>query len=100
MSFSVACQLCLTGCLLSFLSFTSAHTYFSQDCSCEIQGDSDVYGIGIRVGLYLQWLTRFVTTIFEPGRTTPARTASNILILAVFINTFHTVSSESLVALD
>jgi len=30
---------------------------------CQIQGNSDMYGLGIRLGFYLQWFSRIVTDI-------------------------------------
>lgn len=28
--------------------------------SCKVAGDSDIYGLGVRIGLYLQWLLGFI----------------------------------------
>lgn len=86
----------------SFVSQTSAFTHFESDTGskCSIEGDPDVYGIGIRIGLYLQWAAVSVATIFNPSQTRISRTTSNILIISVFINTFRTVSEDNLVALE
>lgn len=85
----------------SFVSQTSAFTHFESDtASCTIAGDPDVYGIGIRIGLYLQWAAVLVATIFNPSQTRVARTTTNILSVSVFINTFRTLSENNLVALE
>lgn len=85
----------------SFVSQTSAFTHFESDeASCTIEGDPDVYGIGIRIGLYLQWAAILVATIFNPSQTRIGRTTCNILILSIFINTFRTLSEHNLVALE
>jgi hypothetical protein len=68
--------------------------------SCQIIGDPDVYGIGIRTGLYLQWFAAMIATIFEPLQSRIARTTSNIIILAALINTFRDIPHSNLVAIE
>ncbi|KAH8771216.1 hypothetical protein F5882DRAFT_465435 [Hyaloscypha sp. PMI_1271] len=43
--------------LLAFFPSAAANTYFTDEPdSCRIIGDVDVYGIGIRLGYYLQYI--------------------------------------------
>jgi len=35
--------------------------------TCGFQGDDNTYGLGIRLGLYLQWLTTSLANNFEPN---------------------------------
>ncbi|KAL8630938.1 hypothetical protein Q9189_003355 [Teloschistes chrysophthalmus] len=78
------------GCLLLVLAtgphITAASTHYLTDpSSCQIVGDTDLYGIGVRVGLYLQWLSLFLALVFaSSNEAIHAFTASNVITLAVF----------------
>ncbi|KAL9578047.1 MAG: hypothetical protein Q9212_005976 [Teloschistes hypoglaucus] len=77
---------CLLLVLATGLRITAASTHYLADLdSCQIVGDTDLYGIGVRVGLYLQWLSLFLALVFaSPNEAIHAFTASNIITLAVF----------------
>lgn len=76
-----------------------AITAFAPD-SCEILGDPDVYGPGIRLGFYLQWAAIVIFLLFSPDEAHYARNAMNITLLAVYINAFRNAMHGSLVFLD
>ncbi|KAI4244382.1 MAG: hypothetical protein LQ352_006836 [Teloschistes flavicans] len=93
------------GCLLlafaTGLRTAAAGTYYLADPnSCQIVGDPDLYGIGVRVGLYLQWLSLFLALVFAPDEAIPALTASNIITLAVFISFLVGINADSLIFVD
>jgi hypothetical protein len=85
--------------LLAILpTLTKAATIQNKDCT--IQGDSDVYGPGIRYGLYFQWAATVLFLFFCPERVNIARSASAILTLAVYINFFRNVRDGNLVSIE
>ncbi|MCJ1453523.1 hypothetical protein MMC28_003870 [Mycoblastus sanguinarius] len=64
----------------------SAYTYYtSEPGSCVIIGDTDLYGIGIRLGLYLQWLAIFLACLLSPPDAISSFIASNVLTSSIFI---------------
>lgn len=52
---------------------------------CSYQGNSDLYGVGVRVGLYAQWVATLLSTVFEPRSEAGLRTTNLIIQFAVFI---------------
>ncbi|KAI4098236.1 MAG: hypothetical protein L6R37_006606, partial [Teloschistes peruensis] len=76
---------------------TAASTHYLADPdSCQIVGDTDLYGIGVRVGLYLQWLSLFLAVVFaSPNEAIHAFTASNIITLAVFTSFLVGINSDA-----
>jgi hypothetical protein len=79
-------------------TLTYAATIQNEDCT--IQGDSDVYGPGIRYGLYMQWLATVLFLFFCPERVNIARSSSAILTLAVYINFFRNVRDGNLISIE
>jgi hypothetical protein len=69
---------------------------------CHLYGDSDIYGIGIRLSLYIQWATMIVAIpIAGEGDFVPVtRMGFNIVALAVLINTYISASSGSFAILE
>ncbi|KAI9751768.1 MAG: hypothetical protein M4579_005899 [Chaenotheca gracillima] len=87
--------------LLFFISPALANTKFSDEPgSCMIIGDPDVYGIGIRLGYYMQWAAVLFATWIAPAQTKTARTASNIITVAVYANTFRGATHGGLIAAE
>ena len=39
----------------------------SSISACHFEGNSDLYGLGIRIGLYTQWVATLITTIADPN---------------------------------
>lgn len=48
-----------------------------------IQGNSDFYGLGIRIGIYLQWVSSWISNFFNPGKATANHDANTIFLIAV-----------------
>lgn len=70
-------------------AIVSATTIYSPDPhSCEIIGDPELYGIGIRIGSYLQWAAIFLAILLVPENAIGAFLAANVLTLAIFISFF------------
>jgi hypothetical protein len=74
--------------------------YTNKPGSCQIEGDADVYGLGIRLGFYLQWAAVMLGTWIAQDQVEMARIASNIVTVAVCTNMFRGVSHGALIAAD
>lgn len=87
--------------LSAFLAPAAATTHFSDEPnSCQIIGNPDIYGIGIRLGFYLQTAAVLLAIWFAPRQTSIARAASNVISIAVLANTFRDSTRGSLVAIE
>jgi hypothetical protein len=53
--------------------------------TCEVLGNSDMYGLGIRIGFYLQWMSSPAAAWIAPGETSSLRTANAFFVSATFI---------------
>jgi hypothetical protein len=71
-----------------------------QDSDCNINGDPDVYGPGIRISFYLQWASMVIFQIVNPNEVEIARTSIAITALAVYINAFRNFHNGSLIAIE
>jgi hypothetical protein len=56
-----------------------------QDCS--ITGNPDFYGLGIRVGIYIQWATSFLANLFLREAIEENLGTNTIFLLALFVAT-------------
>ena len=70
----------------------------SMDCT--IGGNPDLYGVGIRVGLYLQWISTLLSTIFVPGDEDILRVANLLVQSAIFVALLHLSARGDLHAVD
>lgn len=59
----------------------------STSPGCGITGNTDFYGLGIRVGIYLQWLTSLLANRYLHEEIRPNLETNTIFLLAVFIAT-------------
>jgi hypothetical protein len=84
--------------LFTFIHSTVAAT--TQTSDCQIIGDADIYGIGVRLSFYLQWVASLVQLFFCLEASATTRPAAVITVLAVFINTLYNLHSDTLVAVE
>jgi hypothetical protein len=85
---------------LAFLPNLAA-AFTTQTPQCDIIGDPDVYGPGIRYGLYLQWASFLLFLFFCPEKANIGRSATAITTLAVYINFFRNSHNKTdLVSLE
>ena len=69
-------------------------TYFLTRDTCQgLPGNSDLYGLGIRIGIYLQWTSSLLTNTFLPDGAADLLDANSIFLFAVFIATANATSS-------
>jgi hypothetical protein len=59
----------------------------SSPSSCGFTGNSDFYGLGIRIGIYLQWITAFLANHFLREAIDLNLETNTIFLLALFIAT-------------
>ncbi|KAF7511851.1 hypothetical protein GJ744_003084 [Endocarpon pusillum] len=52
--------------------------------SCDWSGNPDLYGPGIRIGLYLQWFATIMTTALLPEKEVSAHSLAMLMHIAVF----------------
>ncbi|KAH7305412.1 hypothetical protein B0I35DRAFT_492721 [Stachybotrys elegans] len=53
--------------------------------TCPFAGNADLYGIGIRIGFYLQWISTLLATIFMPWEEDVLRILNLLIQSAVFL---------------
>lgn len=58
-----------------------------MDPSCAIQGNPDFYGLGIRIGIYLQWITTFLANQFLREAIAMNLETSTVFLIALFVAT-------------
>jgi len=61
---------------------------------CPFEGNSDIYGIGVRIGLYSQWVATLLVTLFSPGDEEAFRILNLIIQSSVFLGIAQQSSSE------
>ena len=54
------------------------------DCN-GFAGNSDLYGLGIRIGIYLQWISSLLTNVLLPTGVSDSLDTNSIFLFAVFI---------------
>ncbi|MCJ1247494.1 hypothetical protein MMC30_004708 [Trapelia coarctata] len=60
-----------------------------------LQGNADFYGLGIRIGIYLQWISSLLTNLYAPNAVSDSLDTNSIFIFAVLVAMFSaTASSE------
>jgi hypothetical protein len=53
--------------------------------TCTIQADADILGLGVRLGLYFQFVANFVVSVARPSEAVDSLSVSNILFSGIFI---------------
>ena len=52
---------------------------------CSFDGNTDMYGLGIRIGFYLQWYAVEIASWFAPSEVNGARLTNSVFIAATFL---------------
>lgn len=50
-----------------------------------LTGDPDLYGLGIRIGIYLQWISSLLTNVLIPSGVSDSLDTNSIFLFAIFI---------------
>jgi hypothetical protein len=74
---------------------TQALTSFSPESQtpCKIIGDPDIYGLGVRLGFYLQYFSVVIALFLNPKAAHNARTNLNVFAAALFIHEFQSANN-------
>ncbi|KAF5717588.1 hypothetical protein FMUND_5681 [Fusarium mundagurra] len=64
--------------------------------TCKFPHNSDLYGIGIRVGLYCQWLTSLASQIYVPAEAPATQATSQLFQTAVLISLVILTATRSI----
>lgn len=92
---------------LSILPNFGLNAELMDDIQCKFQGNSDIYGLGVRLGAYLQWMTLILSeNLYEPAAPASRETNSTFQVammagLLLIMTHFNreTKSIEGLLAL-
>jgi hypothetical protein len=60
----------------------------SRDTGCGFAGNPDIYGLGIRLGMYLQWMSLWIAFTFLPSEKGGLRLTNHIFGFAIFVSLF------------
>lgn len=64
--------------------------------TCEpLQGNSDFYGLGIRIGIYLQWGSSWLSMLLDPESAQGVLDANSIFVFAVVIATIIAATNNA-----
>ncbi|KAL4998737.1 hypothetical protein BDV10DRAFT_184873 [Aspergillus recurvatus] len=78
--------LLIAAVVLSLSVPTHQMTQYIDGSSCDIMGDGDVYGIGVRLGYYFSWLSGLIAVVCDnPQAVRDTRRGVILISLAVFI---------------
>ncbi|KAL4736264.1 hypothetical protein BDV11DRAFT_207794 [Aspergillus similis] len=77
-------------------------TRYTDDLSsCDIIGDGDVYGIGVRLGYYFSWISGLIAVVFDnPRAVRDTRRGVIMISLAVYIIMVRNTLSGSFALLE
>ena len=65
-----------------------------QASTCEsFAGNSDLYGLGIRLGVYLQWVSSWLINTLNPSAAAANHDANSIFVLAIVVALAVTVAT-------
>lgn len=80
----------------SFLAFASASPPSPSHLSgtCGFVGNGDLYGVGVRLGLYLQWAATIGANTFLPQEASNMRTINGCFQLALLIGLLYTTITD------
>ena len=59
----------------------------ARDVCDGFTGNADLYGLGIRVGIYLQWISSLLTNVFLPHGISDSLDTNSIFLFALFVAT-------------
>ncbi|KAF5686950.1 hypothetical protein FCIRC_2642 [Fusarium circinatum] len=71
----------------------SRHT--SMEPGCDSEGDSDLYGLGVRTAVYISWFTTIIAFHGWPGHTVETLTVNCILKFSMLVGTIYKIMSNT-----
>lgn len=73
----------------------SSTTESDTDCP-GFEGNSDLYGLGIRIGVYLQWYSTWLCITVDPETSGETHAANALFIFAILVALLQAISSQSI----
>jgi len=70
-----------------------------QECP-PLQGNPDFYGLGIRMGVYLQWLSSWLSLVLDPDLAQSILDVNSTFVFAIIIATIHSAQSGTMQAIE
>ena len=83
--FVVAALTVLSQPVLSDISTRAAQQSPDTNPACTFEGNQDFYGIGVRLGFYLQWIAGLISFVMNPDDAQSQAEVQTIFLLANFI---------------
>lgn len=68
--------------------------------SCNVAGSSDLYGLGIRVGIYLQWLATWFANAWELDSALGFLSANGIFLISTLITVVDSTRKQDITAVQ
>jgi len=91
----------LLAMLLLLIAPVPATTHYSNAPErCQSIGDTDLYGNGVRFGLYLQWVAIVLAIIVAPSQTGPAWIGAMIVSFSVVVSLLSRSGSNTLLGVN
>lgn len=72
----------------------------SKNVACSVNGNPDFYGLGIRLGIYLQWSTLLLANYSLPEAIAANLETNTIFLLAIFVATIVATAQRSVQAAE
>lgn len=64
------------------------------------QGNDEFYGLGIRISIYFQWFSAWITNTFEPDRVGSQHDQNSIFVLALLVAVAHAAPTRTIRPLE
>jgi hypothetical protein len=72
----------------------------SDESGCAFDGNPDLYGIGIRVGIYLQWVAQVLVTLWKPSAEGSTLVVKLLLQVAILLGLIILTANGEAIAVD
>jgi hypothetical protein len=84
--------------IIGVMGLVLATRVLGQDTStvCQIPGDSDILGIGVRLGLYFQFTSNLLVTLVRPEEALGSLLVSSMLGFGILIATIYSLANNNL----
>lgn len=69
--------------------------------SCEpLQGDADLYGLGVRFGIYLTWTSSWITLILDPDSAQSIFDVNSIFVFTIALTTMFAAAQRDVAVIE
>ncbi|KAL7268098.1 hypothetical protein RUND412_009292 [Rhizina undulata] len=79
----------------------SVQCYVPSDDNCGSKGDGEIYGLGIRIGFYLQWISFCLAEMFYPEEQISLLEVNNCFLGSMLVGLiYRTINNSELYAAE